>query len=281
MKASFKIEPRVNLNGSDSVLHVYNAAGVDQSTTAGSGGIFGANREAHVDLSGAFGSVAIGNNYTPMFLLAVAPYDVNGSTNAGGYMVSNVASFNATNSIAYSLPKFVDGLTIQVALNKAGKENTSTGNSTGFGLSYATGGLSIGFASETTTNGTLAYANQSGGLDTVGSGTTDVTKTAYGASYDLGVAKIAFQGVNAKNTADSIETTGYGIHVPFGAFAVNVSGSNMNAKETGQPTKKFTGDQIGASYSLSKRTSIYFLNAEYKASTKNLKQTSIGVNHAF
>ena len=265
LKASFKIEPRVNMNGSD-------------STTPG---LFGVNREAHVDLGGAFGSVAIGNNYTPMFLLAVAPYDVNGSTNAGGYMVSNVASFNATNSIAYTLPKLVDGLTAQIALNKAGTNNTSTGNSTGYGLSYTTGGFSAGFSGETTTNGTLQFVNQSGTFTAVGSGTTDVTKTAYGVSYDFGAAKVTLQGVNAKNTADKIDSMGYGVHVPFGAFALNLSSSTMNTTVGSAAATKYTGMQIGANYALSKRTSVYFLNADYKATATNLKQTSIGVTHAF
>ena len=282
LKASFKIEPRVNMNGSDSILKVTNATtGADQGTVAGSGSIFGANREAHVDLSGAFGSVAIGNNYTPMFLLAVAPYDVNGSTNAGGYMVSNVASFNATNSIAYTLPKLVDGLSIQVALNKAGTTNTSAGNSTGYGLSYSTGGFSAGFAGETTTNGTLQFVNQSGALAGVGTGTTDVTKTAYGASYDFGAAKVALQGVNAKNTADKIDTMGYGVHIPFGSFALNLSSSTMNTTVGSAAATKYTGMQIGANYALSKRTSVYFLNADYKATAANLKQTSVGVSHSF
>lgn len=263
LKASFKIEPRLNISYADA------------------SSIFGANREAHVDLGGAFGSVAIGNNYTPMFLLAVAPYDVNGSTNAGGYMVSNVASFNATNSIAYTLPKLVDGLSIQVALNKAGTNNTSAGNSTGYGLSYSTGGFSAGFAGETTTNGTLQFVNQLGALAGVGTGTTDVTKTAYGASYDFGAAKVALQGVNAKNTADKIDTMGYGVHIPFGSFALNLSSSTMNTTVGSAAATKYTGMQIGANYALSKRTSVYFLNADYKATAANLKQTSVGVSHSF
>ena len=95
LKASFKLEPRANISGKD-------------ATTAG---LFGANREAWIGLSGAFGTVHLGNNYTPLFLRSVAAYDVNGSTNAPGYLVSNITTFNATNSIDYTAPKFIDGLT--------------------------------------------------------------------------------------------------------------------------------------------------------------------------
>jgi len=270
LKASFKIEPRVNMNGSDSATP----------------GLFGANREAHVDLGGAFGSVAIGNNYTPMFLLAVAPYDVNGSTNAVGYTVSNNASFNATNSIAYSLPKFVDGLSAQIAINKAGGSNVSTGNSTGYGLSYATGGFSAGFASETTTGGALANAyNAVLGTTTLSSSeTTDLTKTAYGVSYDFGMAKVALQGLTAKLTADKIDTMGYGISVPFGGVTINLSASTETDTFAGVSTK-YAGSQLGASYALSKRTSVYFLNGTYKdtgtTSKASAHHTSFGLNHAF
>ncbi len=276
------------MNGSDSILKVTNATtGADQNPAlvAGSGSIFGANREAHVNLSGAFGSVAIGNNYTPMFLLAVAPYDVNGSTNAVGYTVSNNASFNATNSIAYTLPALVDGLTAQIAINKAGGSNVSKGNSTGYGLSYTTGGLSAGFSTETTTGGALSNAYNAVISTSLTSGeTADLTKTAYGVSYDFGMAKVAFQGLTAKITADKIDTIGYGISVPFGAITVNLSASNETDTFAGVATK-FTGSQLGASYALSKRTSVYFLNGSYKdsgASAKSAaKQTSFGLTHAF
>ena len=274
LKASFKIEPRVNMNGSD-------------STTPG---LFGLNREAHVDLSGAFGSVAIGNNYTPLFLQAVAPFDVNGSTNAVGYTVSNNTTFNATNSIAYTLPKFVEGLTAQIAINKAAGTNVSTGNSTGYGLSYATGGLTAGFASETTTGGALGNAYKAAlGFGPANSvETTDLTKTAYGISYNFGLAKIAFQGLTAKKTADKIDTLGYGISVPFGAVTVNLSASNETDTLGTATAAKFAGSQLGASYALSKRTSVYFLNGSYKQTSgataqaaDSAKQTSFGVSHSF
>lgn len=276
------------MNGSDSILKVTNATtGADQGTVAGLGSIFGANREAHVDLSGAFGSVAIGNNYTPLFLQAVAPFDVNGSTNAVGYTVSNNTTFNATNSIAYTLPSLVDGLTAQIAINKAGASNVSTGNSTGYGLSYTTGGLSAGFASETTTAGALsnAYNSVIGTSTTLTSNEgTDLTKTAYGVSYNFGMAKVAFQGLTAKKTADKIETIGYGVSIPFGAITVNLSASN-ETDTFANVTTKFAGSQLAASYALSKRTSVYFLNGSYKdsgaAAKSAAKQTSMGLTHAF
>ena len=224
-----------------------------------------------------------------MFLLAVAPYDVNGSTNAVGYTVSNNASFNATNSIAYTLPKFVEGLTAQIDINKAAGTNVSTGNSTGYGLSYTTGGLSAGFASETTTGGALGNAYKAAlGFGPANSAeTTDLTKTAYGVSYNFGVAKVAFQGLTAKKTADKIDTVGYGISVPFGAVTVNLSASN-ETDTLGASTAKFAGSQIGASYALSKRTSVYFLNGSYKQTSgataqaaDSAKQTSFGLTHAF
>lgn len=68
LKASFKFEPRVNISGKD----------VSESAQKG---LFGENREAWIGLSGAFGTVHLGNNYTPLFLQSGSGYDPNGFTN--------------------------------------------------------------------------------------------------------------------------------------------------------------------------------------------------------
>lgn len=290
LKASFKIEPRVNINGSDSVSKVTNATtGADQGTVAGSGSLFGANREAHVDLSGAFGSVAIGNNYTPMFLQVIAPTDVNGSTNAPGYLVSNNTSFNATNSIAYTLPTIVSGLNASLAWNRGGADGSvvgsaNAGNSTGYGLSYSAGGFYAGFASETTQNTALTAVTSLLAPATVEAASINdtLTKTAYGLSYNFGVAKVTLAGVNASLKSDSINTTGYGVSIPFGEFSVNLSSSTQKTVDA-TTTKNYSGSQLGLTYALSKRTSAYVLSSKFTNTTDKLASTqnSIGVSHAF
>ena len=284
LKASFKLEPRVLVNGLDSSSVTSEVSASDttfkSTTNTSRSNLFGANREAWIGLSGAFGSVNIGNNYTPLFIQAVAPFDPNGSTNSVGYLVSNVTTFNATNSIGYTAPKFVDGLGIQLNVNQAGGANNE-GDSMGWGVSYAASGLSVGLAGENTKNTAL-----SDGLKAIAaaSSSNDLTKLGYGVAYDFGMAKVSLQGVNAKLDAASINTIGYGVVVPFGAFALKASMSNLTDKPAaGGAETKYSANQIGAYYALSKRTSAYLLNSNAKNTTASttLRVTSIGVAHNF
>ena len=272
MKASFKVEPRVNISGKDT-------SASDQK------GLFGANREAWIGLSGAFGTVRLGNNYTPLFLRSVAPYDVNGSANAPGYLVSNITTFNATNSIDYTAPTFVDGLGIQLNKNTGRSANilgtttnTDAGDSMGWGISFNAGAFAAGVAGETTKNTAL-----SDGLQSVAaaSKTDSLKKTGYGASYNFGVAKVSINGLKATSGASNINSFGYGASVPFGAVTLNASFSNL--KDKGLSNDSYSAYQIGTNYAFSKRTSAYLLINNLKNTTDSHTITinSLGVVHNF
>ena len=274
IKASFKVEPRVNISGKD-------ASSSDQK------GLFGANREAWIGLSGAFGTVHLGNNYTPLFLRSVAAYDVNGSANAAGYLVSNITTFNATNSIDYTAPTFVDGLGIQLNKNtgrstaiatKDASADTSAGDSMGWGISYNAGALSAGLAGETTKNTALIDGVQ---LVAAPSKSDSIKKTGYGASYNFGVAKVSVNGLKATSGSSNINTFGYGASVPFGAVTLNASYSTL--KDKGLSNDSFTGYQIGTNYAFSKRTSVYLLINNLQNTTRKTTLTinSLGVVHNF
>lgn len=129
----------------------------------------------------------------------MAAYDPNGSTNMPGYVVSNVTSFSATNSIDYTAPKFVEGLDFQLnkntgrpsAIDSKSSKDGDSGDSFGWGTSYNASGFSVGLAGETTK---------------VDKSPNDMKKTGYGISYDFGVAKVAFQGLDVKLGTNSIKT---------------------------------------------------------------------------
>jgi hypothetical protein len=266
IKASFKVEPRVNISGKDA-----------------SSGLFGANREAWIGLSGAFGNVRLGNNYTPLFLRSVAAYDVNGSANAPGYLVSNITTFNATNSIDYIAPKFVDGLGIQLNKNtgRSGSlsaKDTTAGDSVGWGISYNAGALSIGIAGETTKNTKLDdYVNTVANASI----TENLKKTGYGASYNFGVAKVSINGLKSTLGSSYVDSFGYGVSVPFGAVTLNASSSSL--KDKGLVNVEHSAYQAGLNYAFSKRTSAYLLINNVKNTTKNtaLNINSLGVVHNF
>jgi predicted porin len=266
IKASFKVEPRVNISGKDA-----------------SSGLFGVNREAWIGLSGAFGNVRLGNNYTPLFLRSVAAYDVNGSANAPGYLVSNITTFSATNSIDYIAPKFVDGLGIQLNKNtgRSGSfvaKDTTAGDSVGWGISYNAGALSIGIAGETTKNTRLFDA-----VNVVANAslTEILKKTGYGASYNFGVAKVSINGLKSTLGSSYVDSFGYGVSVPFGAVTLNASSSSL--KDKGLVNVEHSAYQAGLNYAFSKRTSAYLLINNVKNTTKNTALTvnSLGVVHNF
>ena len=234
--------------------------------------MFGENREAWIGLSGAFGTVHLGNNYTPLFLKSVAAYDPNGSTNMPGYVVSNVTSFNATNSIDYTAPKIIDGLDIQLNKNTGrpstillkSSDDADSGDSFGWGASYNASGFSIGLAGETTK---------------VNNTPNDIKKTGYGISYDFGAAKVAFQGLDVKLGTASTKTYGYGVTVPVGAISLKASLSKLDSNQGSD----YDAYQLGANYAFSKRTSAYLLFGQIKDTTKGTKlnANAVGVVHNF
>ena len=281
IKASFKVEPRLNISGTDSTTSGLGKSAANKLGTFSS--IFGANREAWIGLSGAFGNVRLGNNYTPLFLRSVAAYDVNGSANAPGYLVSNITTFSATNSIDYIAPKFVDGLGIQLNKNtgRSGSfvaKDTTAGDSVGWGISYNAGALSIGIAGETTKNTELNdYVNTVANA----SMTENLKKTGYGASYNFGVAKVSINGLKSTLGSSYVDSFGYGVSVPFGAVTLNASSSSL--KDKGLVNVEHSAYQAGLNYAFSKRTSAYLLINNVKNTTKNTALTinSLGVVHNF
>ena len=266
VKASFKFEPKVNINGSDSK----------------DPGLFSSNREAWVGLNGSFGTVHVGNNYTPMFIQSGSGYDPNGYTNMGSYFVSGLMSFNATNSVDYTAPKLIDGLGIQ--LNKGFANNTdgsTNGDSYGWGLSYSASGFTAGIGGEKTNKNKIGNGLES---DLSNGSLKDVDKLSLAAAYDFGSAKVSIHRIESKSGSVTNTAMGYGVGIPLGAFTLNGNYSTLETKGAVSTIENGNGNfqafQVGGNYSLSKRTSVYLLTGQVKAKvTTNM--TSLGVVHNF
>jgi predicted porin len=123
--------------------------------------------------------------------------------------------------------------------------NNETSQSTGYSLTYAVGGFSAAYASNTT-------------------GTAKAI-TGIGASYDFGMAKLF---LNTLTGATAGTATGYGVSVPMGAATLIASGSSQGTADN------YT---LVAKYNLSKRTVAYFQNASASKAVTN----SVGIQHAF
>jgi len=257
LKASFKIEQDIA-----------------QNSLASQGG---GNREAWVGLSGAFGEIKAGKQYTDIFgvLVAVDPAGFNNiagwgpgsvmleSTNSGYNLLSN------NDTISYTLPKLVDGLTVNFQSFRANSlsKNTVTGgavlgtdtsfgsNGTSYAVHYAAGGLFVGTAGRT------AGADKS---------------QASSASYNFGVAKVAFSNIDS--TIGDTKTTDntYYVSAPLGdAVSVAYSAGTLKVGDA-----KTNNSQMGAYYNLSKRTQLFGIYGKAAGDT-NTTTTSIGVNHSF
>ena len=228
-------------------------AGIWTDTGASQGGLtFG--RQSWVGLTGDFGTVKAGRQYTPQFYFydAVDPFDLGftsghagSSTSTGGvfgFLTSNTA-WRVNNSVSYQSAN-IDGFSA-MALYGAGEVagDTSSGRSVGVSGSYAAGPLFVG----------AVYYQQNDAISKANALKTGLL----GATYDFGVVKAAFGYATEKSDDSSVNTKGYtlGATVPVTA-ADNILATVARLKDDAANGNS-TQFAIGATHALSKRTNLY------------------------
>jgi predicted porin len=286
-----------------SALFVLESGFQGDTGTLGQGGLlFG--RQAYVGLRGAFGSILVGRQYTPEYLV-VAFADPFGS----GYVADSkniiATSGNAfsrmDNTVKYLSPT-VAGLTAELAVapgEVAG--DSAAGRQFGGSIGYATGPLQVRVGYHNRNNDTATLKN-----------TTNARNMVVAAVYDFGVVKAhAVYSVNyglnssvLRNTAnpfgratipvastDSRDAL-VGLTVPFGPHALLASYIHKDDRTAlNQDANQMA---IGYRYTWSKRTSVYAVHAHInnrngasytvgnasESGTGN-RGTSVGISHAF
>jgi len=226
-------------------------------------------RRSTVSLSGGFGEIRLGRDYTPTFknndvfdplgtngvgtnLIHTAEnsFGTFGAPAASVGSISNVGSNNyvrASNTIGYFLPPNLGGFYGQVMYGFAEKTKYSPGLATpdvantqrqgryvGGRFGYANGPLDVALAYGSSTVGDQFYVGT----------TTKVNTLNLGASYDLGPVKLFGELSRAKNKVDyevephlggrpDIDLTGYllGVTVPVGAGLIRASYSSVKYDE--------------------------------------------------
>ncbi|MBB4226163.1 porin [Variovorax guangxiensis] len=236
------------------------------SNDDGQTGISTFARRSTVSLSGGFGELRLGRDYTPTFWndTVFDPFGTNGvgtnlintANNSFGAFngtaptpvpgVPNVSTSNyvrASNSIGYFLPPNLGGFygQFQYALSEknkyspglatpGGDNTTRQGRYIGGRFGYANGPLDVAIAYGSSTVGDQYYI-----------GTTNKVNTLnLGASYDFGPVKLFGEVSKAKNKIDyevtpllggrpDIDLTGYllGVTVPVGAGLIRASYSHV------------------------------------------------------
>ena len=267
----------------------------DDGSSRTSGSTF--DRQSYVGLAGGFGEIQLGNTWTPLD-------DIHGNANAvfdsilsptayiqAGYVAS------PKNQIKYITPSF-GGLTgaVSYALGENKTATTSAKNVFGLNVQYAAGPLYVGYAYQNdkkTFSAVNIAANPGATPDEVAVQAYMAGKTTkhnlLNATYDLGVAKLLASYRNVKNTDtgyDKENTIQVGVDIPVGASLVVSTGyARAKSEAVGVADLTTNGFAIGASYSLSKRTSVYtgYNRSEAKIADEKVKGNlyAVGIRHAF
>lgn len=203
----------------------------------GQAAFVGFNRTATVGVSGSFGTVTIGNQWSPLDnaiwtadATEYSKFSSLAATTAWNYDVGNTGMGNAKGSVQYATPVIggFQGIVLS-APNVNGNTQGAT-NYTGLGLNYANGPLVINFA-------TQAYSGSfTPGNPGVQNNTATVNSNVLAVNYDFGVAK-AYGGLINTDTGDVVKgkdaSYTVGVAVPFGADSLRLSYAANKTSVTG------------------------------------------------
>jgi predicted porin len=269
---------------------------VNDSATNGQAAFVGFNRTATVGISGAFGTVTIGNQWTPFDNAAwttdALEYSGAFTPLASGlwnYDIGNTGMGNAKNSVQYATP-VISGFQAMVlsAPNVSGNTQGAT-NYTGLGINYASGPLVINFATQAYSG---SYTAAKDGLTSVANvvitapvvatqnSTATVNSNVIAVNLDFGAAKLYSGLFNTDSgTAAGGKDSGYtvGVAVPLGADSLRVGyGSN---RTTIAGLADTTGTAWGLMYlmPLSKAA----LGYAGLGSVNSVTKTGVGVRYDF
>jgi len=240
-----------------------------QSSTVTS--LFG--RQSYVGLGGDFGTVTVGRQYTPQYLVlaGVDPFGTGYAGDAANIMPNTGnSSSRMDNTVKYASPNF-SGVTGELAYGfgeTAG--STKAASQIGAAIGYANGPLNVRLGFHGRNNDTLTSETSSG------------RSTLLGATYNFGPVKLhaAYginKGVNSSPMRNAVNQYGtgavvastdsadalIGVTVPFGVqhtfLASYIHKNDKTARN--QDADQFA---LGYRYALSKRTDLYAAYAHIK-----------------
>ncbi len=242
-----------------------------------------------------------------------------GVANGTGSSDAAAGSHTASNTAVNYLSPRMNGVQLTLGVmqseSQAGTANKQkTGSGSQAGLNYQAGKFSAGLAyveATTAVNAvdatglyvvnasSTAVSTSNLGVAAVAAANTKNKETSAAASYDLGVAKVAYiyNKRDSKNASDAtawasnVDRTSHSFSVsaPVGAKTVLRAGYGFGELRQGA-TSNYNADikgmQAAVNYNLSKRTTAYAIygdeSREISASTKaKTKEYSVGVRHSF
>jgi predicted porin len=268
-----------------------------------SGGLFG--RKAIVGLSGGWGALDLGRNYTTIFYTTGA-YDPFSYKYTGIIPIAGLDGARRNNTITYT--GAFNGLTVR-AMYALGETvgSGSEGSTAEVGASYANGPFSVGTAYGTQ-KGVAVAGTPAGFTSSVATGALVITPTAataavpaldttnwtIGGAYKTGPFRVALgydvkeadiAGGGSNDTKVSWVGGSYDMTGPM-AFTLGYYQTKLDNATAADGDKKLW--IAGLTYDLSKRTTIYAdidntkLDGSFDTGTKDsVTGISVGINHAF
>lgn len=250
----------------------------------------GFNRTSKVGLSGAFGSIEMGRQYTHLYQLV------------DGFDAQGTSSFSATNAIFG--PAALSGVVLAPALRRDNMVQYTSPEIGGFtaGVQYAFGengapGVSAGRAISVAAgyaNGPIAVQGVYETVKGAGAAATTAKSSGLAVSYDFSVVKVLAQLVNQKDgLANGSKDNGYVLSaiVPVGSSGsvnMGLGGEKSKATASGIQFAKTTSASVEYRHNLSKRTTVYagLTNLKYEldstpAVTIKDQLYGVGIRHKF
>jgi predicted porin len=237
-------------------------------------------RQAWVGLSGGFGAVKFGRQYTPIFLAldTIDPMGTGLSGDGSGIMaVFRPYGVRMNNTVNYSLSAGGVSGELAYGLGEVAGSN-SIGRQIGLGLNYANGPITV----------VAAYHDQNTATGTVDTGNAHTYML--GGAFDFRVAKIhaAFADNRDENVAGA--STGRSRDWMLGVSAPVGGAGNVVASYVRHDDRFAAGAndadywQLGYTHNLSKRTNLYTSYSKLNnklAGSVDTSWTNVGIRHAF
>lgn len=222
------------------------------------------NRRSEVDLSGGFGTLRLGNFFSEAYF-ATADFVSNHNHDTGTSGDAFYAYIgNNANKVAYRLPTFAPGLSIEVSdsLKESGSTNTYD-----LAVNYTAGGLNLGL-----------------GHEKAGSADQTAVRVFY-VMGDLGIGGYWQHDKNAWGTPGSRTNLRFSTMYTLGAgeLHLNVGSAGKVGNLADSSAKQWT---LGYNHNLSKRTKVYAFYTKVDDGTAKVyggdfSSLALGVRHNF
>jgi len=204
------------------------------------------NRRATVSLSGGFGEVRLGRDYTPTFWNTTIfdAFGTNGLGDSSGVKQLAAPDYvRANNSIGYFLPSNIGGVYGQGMV--AAGEGNNAGRYVGGRVGFAAGPFDVA----------VAYSQER--VVSLGSGNSYKTFNV-GGSYDFGFLKLMGYYNQEKIPTNKDKIFSFSGVVPLGQGEIHAGFEQSKLDSNSNKVKKYA---LGYVYNLSKRTALYATGA--------------------